>query len=98
MKLSEFWGRITRRQASTGVNTVVDESTSGILGESANLLNDFLSQLSKPIKSRKERIAEYEVMAEDPIVGSAISMIAEDATQFDRTKNHVVWVESLDIS
>ena len=97
MNLSEFWGKIVRRQSGYAHNQIVDDTTAGLFeNQTSTVLSDFLTKMSKPLKTRLERIQEYEVMADDTIVGSVISMIAEDATQQDRIRNHTVWVESTD--
>jgi len=46
--------------------------------------------------TREKRFVEYEVLANDPIIGQAIEMMSDDATQFDLDREKTVWVESED--
>ena len=55
-------------------------------------LMDFIEQLKKGDTERKEYYNDYNVMAKDSLVGSAIELIAEDATQVDKERNRVFWV------
>ena len=94
VSLREFWGNIRRRNYGTQQPMINDSEIDFIGPSEYSSIRDFLSAISEPVKLRRERIEEYELMASDTIVSSAISMIAEDATQQDSDDEKVVWVES----
>ena len=57
-------------------------------------LVDFINSIKVSSRSREDLYAEYNKMSEDSVIGSAIELIADDATQEDATQERVVWVTS----
>ena len=58
--------------------------------------SELVTHLRKKKSDRFERFAEYDSMAEDPILGQAMEMMGDDATQFDVERERTIWVESDD--
>lgn len=55
-----------------------------------------LNKLYERYDDRAKRFKEYRLIAKDSIVGQAIEMMADDATQFDIERERTVWIESKD--
>lgn len=73
----------------------VEEDVSEAINSSMTTeLVQFLQDIRNNAKSRNDLIKEYDSMAFDSVVGSAIELIADDATQVDKTNNRVVWIEA----
>lgn len=75
----------------------VDDSTPESLQE-ANYkeLTDFLNDIKKVKKERKELMAEIDAMSYDSIISSAMELLADDATQTDPIRDKSVWITSKD--
>lgn len=79
--------------------TLFDESflqTIGLDQKDAKKLNELMSKLRMDTVKRKDRYKEYKQACKDPIIGQAVEMMADDATQFDVERERTVWVESED--
>lgn len=72
---------------------LVDDEVSPVLND-AELrdLMDFISQIKQSAKNREDLYALYDRMANDSLVGSAIELICDDATQADTERNRAVWI------
>jgi len=68
----------------------------GISKDENRKLWDVITALRQQTLKRKDRYAEYKKAIKDPIIGQAIEMMADDATQFDVDREKTVWVESSD--
>ena len=65
-------------------------------GEERSKLGNLISILRQGTTSRSERYKEYDRVAKDPVIGQAIEMMADDATQFDVDREKTIWIESPD--
>ena len=68
----------------------------GVGGQVNDTISIILKALREQSDSRKKRFEEYDKAAKDSIIGSAIEMMADDATQFDVERERTVWIESKD--
>jgi hypothetical protein len=55
-----------------------------------------VSDLRQGATDRKKRFDEYRKAKKDPVIGQAVEMMADDATQFSVERESTVWVESDD--
>lgn len=71
----------------------VDDEISPALN-SADLkdLMDFIEQIKSSSKNRQDLYVLFDRMASDSLVGSAIELICDDATQEDEDRNACVWI------
>jgi hypothetical protein len=79
--------------------SIFDESflkTLGIDKSNKSATGSLESRLKQETNTRKQRYADYKEAAADPVIGQAIEMMADDATQFDVDREVTVWVESDD--
>ena len=59
-------------------------------------LMDFIGDLKEGAKERREVEEEYKLMVRDSLIGSAVELITEDATQEDDRRKKVFWVVEKD--
>ena len=62
----------------------------------AKSVSKIVGELRKDTRDRKRRYELYKEAAQNPIIGQAIEIMADDATQFDVSREKTVWVESPD--
>lgn len=55
-----------------------------------------LNKLYERFDDRAKRFKEYRLVSKDSIVGQAIEMMGDDATQFDIERERTVWIEAKD--
>ena len=70
-------------------DTVLDQFE----GASLQAIVNFIKEVKNTSTKRKDLYADLEAMMKDSVVGSAVELIAEDATQLDFDKMHVCWAE-----
>lgn len=79
------------------VEVKVDDSLpESVMDANYQELTDFLSKIRKASKARKEVYNEIDQMAFDSLVGSGMSLVADDATQIDPIREKSVWITSDD--
>ena len=61
--------------------------------EIQNSLFKLISELREVEYDRASRFKEYNKAKKDPIIGQAIELMADDATQFDVDKEKTIWIE-----
>lgn len=78
----------------SGSGLQVEETfLSEIEGSSVQNLLSFISSVKQLSNTRQDIITDLQNMMNDSVVGSAIEMITEDATQMDFDRMHVCWAE-----
>jgi len=60
--------------------------------QSYGTIQQIVSDLRKATNDREQRFEEYKKAIKDPIIGQAIEMMADDATQFDVDRQRTIWV------
>ena len=90
MKL--FESMRTKRQGQTKVEHD-DEISEVVNSAPMKDLMEFIAGIKNSEKSRKALKEDFDVMVKDSIIGSAIELIADDATQEDPTRGRLYWVE-----
>lgn len=68
--------------------------TIGLNNEEARKAQQLVHKLRQSTTTRKDRYKEYKKVGKDPVIGQAIEMMSDDATQFDVDRERTVWVES----
>lgn len=104
MGLFDFNKRKTIADAILGSGGTVDYElfdsgfleSIGISKGDSRKLSEIVNKLRQDTQSRKDRYKEYKQVCKDPVVGQAVEMMADDATQFDVDRDRTVWVESKD--
>lgn len=83
--------RLVTRQERPKIQ--VDDEISPVLNDAElNDLIDFITQIKQSAKNREDLYALFDRMAQDSLVGSAIELICDDATQSDSERNRAVWI------
>lgn len=72
----------------------VDDNVIDVAQTSSVDLQKFINSLRNYTRKRLEKKEEYDTMALDSVIGSALELYADDMTQPDRDKGKIVWVES----
>jgi hypothetical protein len=70
--------------------------TIGLSKDESRRAQELVQKLRQDTNSRKDRYKEYKKACKDPVIGQAVEMMADDATQFDVDREKTVWVESSD--
>lgn len=75
----------------------VDDNTPTVFMDSElNDLIDFIKQVKASAKNREDLYALFDKMAQDSLVGSAMELICDDATQSDTDRDRTVWITSVE--
>lgn len=91
-----FFKRFESYLVRNGRIAISDSAHTSYEGMNDRELLDLITKVRKVSKERSARIAEFNEMITDGITLSAAELIAEDATQYDDSKKHIVWVRSPD--
>lgn len=91
-KLNESLKTLIPNSATGGVKAE-ETFLSNVEGSSIQHIINFISELKQLSRGREEVLTDLQNMLEDSVVGSAVEMIAEDATQMDFDRMHVCWAE-----
>lgn len=65
-------------------------------GDAEAIFGKIISELRKKTDERKELFKLYKEALRDPIIGQAVEMMADDATQFDVDRERTIWVQAKD--
>lgn len=91
-----FYRKFESYLIRNGRLAIADSANVSYDGMNDKEMLELISKLREVAQDRKTRISEYNEMITDGITLSAAELFAEDATQFDEDKGHIVWIRSAD--